>query len=53
MNIEEKTNNQSLKIQLSLASLMFFSPFIKYLIKTSNFELDNKDNDFVQSYISL
>lgn len=53
MNIEEKTNNQSLKIQLSLASLMFFSPFIKHLIKTSNFELDNKDNDFVQSYISL
>ncbi|MDD3262542.1 MAG: hypothetical protein PHR61_01740 [Candidatus Absconditabacteria bacterium] len=53
MNIEEKANNQSLKIQLSLASLMFFSPFVKYLIKTSNFELDNKDNDFVQSYISL
>jgi len=53
MNIEEKTNNQSLKIQLSLASLMFFSPFITHLIKTNDFEMDDKDYDFVQSYISL
>ncbi len=49
----KNTNNQSLKIQLSLASLMFFSPFIKHLLKKNDFELDNNELDFVNSYISL
>ncbi|AHB41075.1 hypothetical protein P148_SR1C00001G0268 [candidate division SR1 bacterium RAAC1_SR1_1] len=53
MNIEEKANNQSLKIQLSLASLMFFSPFITHLLKGDSLELNEQDRLFVQGYISL
>jgi len=48
-----KTNNQSLKIQLSLASLMFFSPFIIHLLKNDNFELDKNEHNFIEWYISL
>jgi hypothetical protein len=48
-----KKNNQSLKIQLSIASLMFFSPFIKQLLKTNSFELEKDELDFVESYIYL
>lgn len=53
MNIEERTNNQSLKIQLSLASLMFFSPFITHLLKDDSLELNEQDRIFVQGYVSL
>lgn len=52
-NEEFKTTNQSLKIQLSLASLMFFSPFITHLLKDTNFELNQEDRLFIQWYISL
>lgn len=48
-----KKNNQSLKIQLSIASLMFFYPFIKQLLKTNSFELEKDELDFVESYIYL
>lgn len=49
----KNTNNQSLKIQLSLASLMFFSPFITHLLKESDFELNNQDRLFIDGYISF
>lgn len=40
-------NNQSLKIQLSLASLMFFSPLVQLMLKKSTFEISQSDVNFV------
>lgn len=52
-NEVKSTNNQSLKIQLSLASLMFFSPFVQHLLKNNNFELSQDDYFFIKGYLSL
>lgn len=36
-------NNQSLKIQLSLASLMFFSPFVHMMLNRYTFEITEEE----------
>lgn len=41
------------KIQLSLSSVMFFSPFIKRLIHSRWFVLSVDDSEFIQGYITL
>lgn len=48
-----KADNKSLKIELSLTSLMFFAPFVKYLLKKSSFDINKEELNFVESYISL
>ena len=52
------TTNQAsstdLKTQLSLTSLMFFGPFVKYLLHDEQaFELTDEDKKFVNGYIRL
>lgn len=41
------------KIQLSLSSIMFFSPFIKNIIHNKAFVLSADDNEFIAWYITL
>lgn len=52
-NEVKNITNQSLKIQLSLTSLMFFSPFVQHLLKNNNFELSQNDYSFLKGYLSL
>ncbi len=48
-----KKSDNSTKIQLSIASLMFFAPFIKSRLNKSENELNQDEKNFVQSFISL
>jgi hypothetical protein len=52
-NKKEQNNNQSIKIQLSLTSLMFFSPLIIFILKNKSFEILQEDREFVKWYIAL
>lgn len=52
VRVDHSTN--SLKLELSLASLMFFGPFIKHMIfEDSVFSLSDEDKDFVRWYTLL
>ncbi len=42
-NIDKKQNN---KIELALASLMFFAPLVKKVLRSRN-DVDNEDKNFV------
>jgi hypothetical protein len=42
-NIEKNQNN---RIELALASLMFFAPFVKKILKSRN-NIDDADKNFV------
>lgn len=53
MNPKEKKNISSLAIQLSLAGLLFFSPFVQLLLKKSNFEISDYERTFVKGYLRL
>ena len=43
----------SIKTQLSLASLMFFGPFIKHLLREEGFDLTEEEKWFVKWYMVL
>jgi len=45
---KQTQNNQSLRIQLSLASLMFFSPFVHLMLQKATFEINQSDINFVE-----
>lgn len=45
--------NESLKIQLSLASLMFFSPFIKFMLNKYELQINDNDMNFIKWYMYL
>lgn len=48
-NIEKNQNN---RIELALASLMFFAPFVKKILKSRN-NIDDADKNFVLWFIKL
>jgi len=41
------------KNQLALASIMFFSPLVKYIIKKDNLELNEEEKNFLKWYIQF
>jgi hypothetical protein len=45
-NVPQKENNP-IKIQLSLAALMFFSPLVKNMIKKGTISLDPQEKNFI------
>ncbi len=52
-NKKQQHSSQSLKIQLSLASLMFFSPLVVFMLRNSSFNIQESDRKFVKWYVSL
>ena len=52
--MEQNTSSLwSIKTQLSLASLMFFGPFIKHLLREEGFDLTEQEKWFVKWYMVL
>jgi len=52
--MEQSTSSLwSIKTQLSLASLMFFGPFIKHLLREEGFDLTEQEKSFVKWYMVL
>lgn len=52
--MEQSTSSLwSIKTQLSLASLMFFGPFIKHLLREEGFDLTEQEKWFVKWYMVL
>ncbi len=50
---KSNTTNNSTKIKLALAALMFFSPLINLLIQKNNIKLEQEQKSFVKWYIKL
>lgn len=51
--MDEKKNRDSNTTMIALAALMFFSPFIQYLLKKWSLRLDEQERTFVRWYIKL
>ncbi|NOZ44005.1 MAG: hypothetical protein GXP45_02490 [bacterium] len=49
----QETKDQTNKIQLALASVLFFAPFVQSLLKKRHFDLDQEDLNFVHGYSRL
>lgn len=51
---EKQSSSSSLKIQLSLASLMFFGPFIKHFLREDDaFDISEDDKSFIKGYMMI
>jgi len=51
--MDSSNTNKNLRTQLSLASTMFFAPFIKQLLHKSQIVLTPEDKKFVEGYVRL
>jgi len=46
-----KMRDPNNKVQLALAAIMFFSPFVKNMINDEHVEIDKDDKDFIEWYV--
>jgi hypothetical protein len=46
--MDKNKSNSSIKTQLSLAALMFFSPLVNNILNKKNIEITNDDEKFIK-----
>jgi len=50
---KEKNKDNNSRIQLALAATMFFSPFVKHVLKRWHLDIDENDKKFIEWYVRL